>query len=111
MSSTTQRLQQDFLSCPRCAGKFKDPKALPCLHNFCKPCLQLYIDEQNEGGRHTSFNCPICSKKIFVPDPSKPTSRWASQFPTNFVLKGMLDAIALGSPEPGGPGDGEFCFP
>ncbi|KAK7462489.1 hypothetical protein BaRGS_00038458 [Batillaria attramentaria] len=105
-SHTTQRLQQDFLSCPRCSNTFKDPKALPCLHNFCKPCLQLYIDEQMDGGRHTAFSCPICHKKIFVPDPSKPTSLWANQFPSNFVMKGMLDAITLGSPEPPAPGDG-----
>lgn len=98
-SKTTQKLQNEFLSCPRCSNTFKDPKALPCLHNFCKACLQLHIDEQMEGGRHTSFTCPICSKKIFVPDPSKPTNVWANQFPSNFVLKGMLETIAQGTPE------------
>ncbi|KAL8615537.1 hypothetical protein ACOMHN_028200 [Nucella lapillus] len=98
-SNTTRKLQNEYLSCPRCSNTFKDPKALPCLHNFCKACLQLHIDEQMEGGRHTSFTCPTCSKKIFMPDPSKPTTVWANQFPSNFVLKGMLDTIAAGSPE------------
>ncbi|XP_076442324.1 uncharacterized protein LOC143281176 [Babylonia areolata] len=102
-SHTTQKLQNEFLSCPRCSQPFKDPKALPCMHNFCKACLQMHIDEQMAGGRHTSFACPICSKKIFVPDPSKNTGAWASQFPSNFVLKGMLEAIAAGSPQAAAP--------
>ena len=29
-----------------------------------------------------------------MPDPSKPANRWASQFPTNFTLSGMIEAIA-----------------
>ena len=107
---TTQRLQSEFLSCPRCSQPFRDPKALPCLHTLCKQCLQDHVHDEMAGGRRSSFTCPVCSAKIFVPDPSKPTSVWAGQFPSNFVIKGMMDAIAAGSPEaaspPGGGGGG-----
>ena len=101
--TTTQRLQNEFLTCPRCSNSFKDPKALPCLHNLCKACLQEHINEEMGGSRHTSFTCPVCSSKIFVPDPSKPTGVWANQFPSNFVIKGMMDAIASGSPQAASP--------
>ncbi|KAK7103926.1 tripartite motif-containing protein 3-like [Littorina saxatilis] len=100
---TTQRLQNEFLSCPRCAKPFKDPKALPCMHNLCKACLQLHIDEEMGGSRRSSFTCPVCKTKIFAPDPGKPTGIWANQFPSNFVIKGMIDAIAVGSPELASP--------
>ena len=28
------------LTCPICLELFKTPKLLPCLHSFCKECLQ-----------------------------------------------------------------------
>ncbi|GFO35427.1 tripartite motif-containing protein 2-like [Plakobranchus ocellatus] len=94
MSDTTSRLQADYLTCSLCSQPFRQPKTLPCLHNFCKACLSQYLEEEMKGGRASTFLCPECKEKIYVPDPSKPANRWATQFPTNFTLSGMVEAIA-----------------
>lgn len=41
-----------FLLCEWCKKDVKDPKLLPCLHNFCTECLEVSMSV----GR-----CPICS--------------------------------------------------
>ncbi|XP_005107509.1 tripartite motif-containing protein 2 [Aplysia californica] len=92
--ATSQRLQQDYLTCTLCSQPFSQPKTLPCLHNFCKKCLSDYLVKEMSGGKHSTFLCPECKKKIYVPDPGKAVNRWAAQFPTNFMLSGMLEAIA-----------------
>ena len=44
-------------SCKSCSKSFTDPRLLPCLHVFCKDCLEpLY--SQDEG----TLTCPICNK-------------------------------------------------
>lgn len=43
-------------------------------------------------------------KKIFVPDPSKPPSMWAKQFPSNYMIQGMLEALSTSSPSAGSTG-------
>ncbi len=32
----------DLLNCSMCLEPFRDPRALPCLHTFCLPCLTQY---------------------------------------------------------------------
>ncbi|RUS88177.1 hypothetical protein EGW08_004074 [Elysia chlorotica] len=94
MSDAASRLQADYLTCSLCSQPFKQPKTLPCLHNFCKACLSSYLEKEMKDGRTSTFLCPECKEKIYVPDPSKPAKRWATQFPTNFTLSGMIEAIA-----------------
>lgn len=94
MSDTASQLQVDYLTCSLCSQPFKQPKTLPCLHNFCKACLSKHLEEEMKDGKTATFLCPECKEKIYVPDPSKPANRWATQFPTNFTLSGMIEAIA-----------------
>ncbi|GFS25360.1 tripartite motif-containing protein 56 [Elysia marginata] len=101
MTDTASRLQADYLTCSLCSQPFKQPKTLPCLHNFCKTCLSNYLEEEMKDGKAATFLCPECKEKIYVPDPSKPANRWAAQFPTNFTLSGMIEAIAKEMEEKG----------
>ena len=45
------------LSCKLCSKSFTDPRLLPCLHIFCKSCLES-LQSQNEG----TLTCPTCYK-------------------------------------------------
>ena len=45
------------LSCKLCSKSFTDPRLLPCLHIFCKSCLES-LQSQNEG----ALTCPTCYK-------------------------------------------------
>ncbi|XP_066272606.1 tripartite motif-containing protein 2-like [Branchiostoma lanceolatum] len=40
------QISGDFLECTICLEPFKDPKILPCLHTFCKGCLEKFVEKQ-----------------------------------------------------------------
>ncbi|XP_078575578.1 tripartite motif-containing protein 2-like [Branchiostoma floridae x Branchiostoma japonicum] len=45
---------EQFLTCPVCMLHFRDPRVLPCLHTFCKECLQEWATKQQP------MECPTC---------------------------------------------------
>ena len=51
-----QKLEED-VTCLVCKEHFKEPKLLPCLHYFCKPCIAQLIEGVPSG---QSFKCPSC---------------------------------------------------
>ena len=54
------------LSCKSCSKSFSDPRLLPCLHVFCKDCLEpLY--SQDEG----TITCPTCNKTSYCKPPAQ----------------------------------------
>ena len=57
MPSTDQRQDlKSLLECSICLETFEDPRTLPCLHSFCKNCLENFV----EGKRNDELNCPVC---------------------------------------------------
>ena len=50
------------LECAVCLEQFKDPKVLPCLHSFCKICLEGLVDKGNAW----KLNCPSCRISVEV---------------------------------------------
>ncbi|XP_078586230.1 E3 ubiquitin-protein ligase TRIM33-like [Branchiostoma floridae x Branchiostoma japonicum] len=44
------QISDDFLECTICLEPYKDPKILPCLHTFCKGCLEKFVAQQTSGG-------------------------------------------------------------
>ena len=57
--------EDELLKCPICVDAFKEPKMLPCVHTFCQPCLEEYVD----GNKATSgkFPCPLCQNETVLP--------------------------------------------
>ena len=51
------------LECAVCLEQFKDPKVLPCLHSFCKICLEGLVDRE---GNAWKLNCPSCRISVEV---------------------------------------------
>ncbi|XP_006824738.1 E3 ubiquitin-protein ligase TRIM71-like [Saccoglossus kowalevskii] len=50
-------IEEDFLLCKICSYSYTDPRILPCLHSFCKECLDQWTTK-NDG----LFTCPTCCK-------------------------------------------------
>ena len=51
--------------------QYKDgPLMLPCLHSFCKPCLDRYI-EQKEKSADNKMACPTCYSSFPLPEDTK----------------------------------------
>ena len=47
----------DELKCAICLELFQDPRSLPCLHTFCRECIQRSLNENH------SLKCPVCRAK------------------------------------------------
>ena len=47
----------DELKCGICLELFQDPRSLPCLHTFCRECIQRSLNENR------SLKCPVCRAK------------------------------------------------
>ena len=45
--------------CGICYGDFTQPKQLPCLHTFCKNCLEKFVNPK------LMVECPTC-RKVFT---------------------------------------------
>ena len=54
----------DLLKCSLCLSKFKDPRALPCLHTFCLDCL---IDHSDANDQKDIMKCPVCQEHHKMP--------------------------------------------
>ena len=73
------------LECTLCSSPFSDPRLLPCLHVYCKCCLEsLPLVSQNEAG---TLTCPSCYK--IAPDCTP------SQLPKHLKIEREVSASKL----------------
>ncbi|XP_019618302.1 PREDICTED: tripartite motif-containing protein 2-like [Branchiostoma belcheri] len=75
-------LDDQFLTCAICMLHYRDPKILPCLHSFCRECLQLWATKQQP------LECPTCREPVRLPDQGVDGLR------TNFYVNNLLDFAA-----------------
>ncbi|KAK2181352.1 hypothetical protein NP493_403g08005 [Ridgeia piscesae] len=73
------------LSCPLCLNRFDDPKVLPCLHTFCRRCLE----EQLRRDRTKRLLCPTCKQEAPLSDSG------VDCLPSNFFITNILDVVAI----------------
>ena len=82
-------IKDDFLTCKLCNNTFSDPKALPCLHTFCKGCLVEHINRhkvQAGDGTYCVF-CPTCRQVCDLP------RNTADGLQDNHLLGSLLDTL------------------
>ncbi|XP_065923467.1 E3 ubiquitin-protein ligase TRIM56-like isoform X2 [Magallana gigas] len=84
MASVTSTITEEFLTCSICFEIYKDPKTLPCLHSFCKDCINNL--RQEKAGKN-SIPCPICREVFQLP------TEGANDLKTNFCLKNLIDFV------------------
>ena len=73
---------EEEITCSICSDIFDEPKTLPCLHTFCKKCIQFCVEtvERSNKNQHA---CPLC-RLPFAKDKLAST-------PTNFVIIRLIE--------------------
>ncbi|GFO15780.1 hypothetical protein PoB_004228500 [Plakobranchus ocellatus] len=57
-------LTANLFFCSACQCVYRQPKILPCLHSFCRPCLVGMVSHGPEG---STIRCPSCQYKAPLP--------------------------------------------
>ncbi|XP_019636240.1 PREDICTED: tripartite motif-containing protein 3-like [Branchiostoma belcheri] len=88
----SEDIDDQLLTCAVCKLRFRDPRILPCLHTFCKECLDIWATKQQP------LKCPTCRRNVTLPDQGVDGLR------TNIYVNNLLDfaAVKKGA-EPGVP--------
>ena len=81
-SSLHERLAED-LTCGVCLEEYKDPRALPCLHVYCRTCLDVLISQSADP---KTVTCPVCRQQAKIPGSSS-----AVGFPSDFRIQNLLE--------------------
>lgn len=84
------------LTCSICLEVFKVPKTLPCLHTFCRVCLDGHVRGVSTDGQY--FECPLCRAKT-IPVNKNSKEQWAKDFPTNHFVVSLLEDSTIRSKE------------
>ncbi|XP_072051299.1 E3 ubiquitin-protein ligase TRIM45-like [Amphiura filiformis] len=75
--------KDEFLTCSICAELYDNAehqaKCLPCLHTYCKSCLQRI------AGKKSQFDCPTCRKLITL------TGGTVDSLPNNFIVENLKE--------------------
>ena len=87
------KLEQN-LQCNVCLGRLRDPRTLPCLHSFCRDCLEGVVETHREEDELfdepiREFNCPNC-RFGFILEPHETVG----DFPPNHAIRNILEATA-----------------
>ena len=82
----TLELLENQVQCPICLETYRDPKALACLHAYCRECIQQLLLRQQ---RDQVLECPQCRSVVDVAgnDPSS--------LPTVFFINGLIEVCEI----------------
>lgn len=82
-----ESLTGTVFDCPICLERLTVPKYLPCLHTFCKQCIESYLEKfVQDLGTSTYFECPVCRQKVIAPKANITSVDWANKLPINHLL-------------------------
>ena len=74
------------LTCAICLSRYNQPKFLPCLHSYCKGCLEDMLKKSREKRRIT---CPQCKVEHELPP------RGIDGFTTFFTINNLLELLKI----------------
>lgn len=73
------------ITCPVCHNYFQEPKIFPCLHYYCKGCIQALA---LRAGEDKSFPCPECRRDTVLPQND------SNQLPNAFLVTRTVELLA-----------------
>ena len=79
--SPLEKIAQQVI-CPICMDIYRHPKALSCLHTYCKECVQSLVHRRSKDQEIT---CPQCRKAVPV------TGNNVDNLPTVFFVNELID--------------------
>ena len=72
---------EEEISCSICGDLFTDLKTIPCLHTFCKRCIERSIESNKKMAAVVC--CPLC--RIPLPRDG------VESIPTNFTINHLVE--------------------
>lgn len=90
ISPKTSTLAEDVdkeLTCAICLSRYETPKVLPCLHTYCKSCLDDLLTKSREPDR---VICPQCKEEHQLPEDG------VEGFRTYFTINNLLEVLQVG---------------
>ena len=76
----------DVTECPICTDVIVDSRVLPCIHTFCRKCLEQFWKDKKPGDQ---VPCPLCRTPFNIPEGG------LSDLPKNCFIEKLLDAQKL----------------
>ena len=70
------------INCPICLETYQQPKALPCLHTYCRDCVQRLVNHRTED---QVISCPQCRGDARVEGNN------VDNLPTVFFINELID--------------------
>ena len=90
------------LTCAICLGRYKHPKVLPCLHSYCKSCLEGLL-KASQHQEKKQLTCPQCKESHNVPQ------QGVDSFKTYFTINNLLELLHIHEVSSGGVGEVIQC--
>ena len=87
MAEDALKKVEEELNCSICLDTYTDPKLLQCLHVYCRKCLVMLVERDQQG--QLILTCPICRQD--TPVPANGTAGLRSAFHINHFLEIMED--------------------
>ncbi|XP_065888378.1 E3 ubiquitin-protein ligase TRIM71-like [Dysidea avara] len=81
--TSVQRQIDEEITCSICGKLFNDPKTIPCLHTFCKSCLQGSIESNKKMA--VDVSCPLCRVPLLRDE--------IASIPTNRTIKLLIEIL------------------
>ena len=82
-NQTLKELEEE-ITCLLCEGHYREPKLLPCMHYYCKAC----IEKLATGAQGRAFPCPECREDTTL------QSGGAEELKSAFFVERMKDLYA-----------------
>ncbi|XP_065914198.1 tripartite motif-containing protein 2-like [Dysidea avara] len=73
------------ITCSICYELFTDPRTLPCLHTFCKSCIQTSVETGLAEVPEGYFECPLCRAHVQLP------ANGIEGISSNFSIKRLIE--------------------
>ena len=90
-----RNVENDYLMCSICLGRYREPRLLPCGHSFCLQCLDDHIKQTVTDPVASHFKCPNDRTEIGRPALGMTPRNWASAFPVDTFLGSLVSAVMI----------------